>query len=117
MSCGNYSAHTKRGDNLESLGTQLSSVSLTEREWNRFSGAEEAASEELCQAHSREKDGELTCFMGGGRGREGLLIGFLNPISVFLLGCWFFSTPNGSKGNIITEFPGPLMRCITVRYL
>lgn len=66
MSCGNYSAHTKRGDNLESLGTQLSSVSLTEREWNRFSGAEEAASEELCQAHSREKDGELTCFMGGG---------------------------------------------------
>lgn len=34
------------GDNLESFGTQLSSVS--EREWDRLNGGEEAA-EELCK--------------------------------------------------------------------
>lgn len=33
----------KTGDNLENFGTQLSSVS--EREWDRLSGAEEAAEE------------------------------------------------------------------------
>lgn len=60
--------HTgETGDNSESFGTQLSSVS--EREWDRLSGPKKAA-EELWQAHGPQRDGALThC-----RGR------FLNPI-------------------------------------
>jgi len=40
-------------------------VSLTEREWNKFSGAKAEAAEELWQAHSPQRDGELT-FLGVG---------------------------------------------------
>lgn len=40
-------------------------MSLAERERNRFSGAKEAAAEELWQAHSPQRDGELTRFRGG----------------------------------------------------
>lgn len=50
-------------------------MSLTESEWNRFSGAEEEAAEELRQAHSPQRDGELTWFRGGVS-----LTDFLNPI-------------------------------------
>lgn len=37
-------------------------MSLTEREWKRFSVATEEAAEELWQARSPQRDRELTCF-------------------------------------------------------